>query len=420
LEYPDFTVIVVDNASTDDSVEFVRHRFPQVNIQCHQYNLGFAAGNNTALHHLETDFAALVNPDVVVSSDWLRHLIAAMLEDKKIGIAGCKIYFPGENRLQHAGGSISYPRAMPGHYGLNEEDVGRHETMRDVDYVTGAAMVLRSAMLDEIGLFDEGYFLYFEEVDLCARVRRAGYRVTYIPEAKVTHEESVLTGKGSAFYLQHMQSSRWRFLLKQYDLAGVLRDTIPAEKESLARLNPFESRAAAIAYRETVKALPDIWTAREADGGSQIMPVSEEQGRNIAEGLRSLHRIALSGTTSSPPIYLDNLGKKWRIRERPFTSDFPLIGPLISRFREFWNNVATKWYVRHLLQQQNEFNMLILQQLQVHSKQLEQQSKFLLEQDESQFDQDLQIAQLKEQAAHLRRSLDSLEKHLNRLEEGDR
>lgn len=377
LDYPDFSVLVIDNASTDDSIPFIQQHFPQVEVHRNRRNLGFAAGINVGLRMTDTDIAVLLNPDIVAPQNWLRELVYPMVDDETIGIAGCKVYHP-DGRLQHAGGYVIYPQAKPGHYGANEEDTGQHDTLRDVDYVIGAALAVKRETLSRIGLLDEGFFLYFEDVDLCMRARMAGYRVVYVPEATLIHEESAVIHKGSDAYLEHMHTGRWRFLLKHYDLGNVLQDTIPAELGWLNELTPDHQRAAARAYRITLQHLPAIWMARARDGGSSVKQVTEELSREIAGELQKLDEVARQSAASLPATdwgeqqkmkhpssrILEQLKEKWRLQERPFVSHVPIIGPIIVRFREVWNSIATKWFVRPLIQQQNELNWLMVRGLQ--------------------------------------------------------
>jgi GT2 family glycosyltransferase len=376
LDYAEFSVIVVDNASADDSVAFVQQHFPQVSVHLNKKNLGFAAGCNVILRGVVAEIAVLLNPDVVVARDWLRNLVAPMLEDRTIGIAGCKMYYPGRRHIQHAGGYIAYPQALPGHYGLNEEDNGQYDRLCDVDYIIGAALAIKRSVVDAIGLLDEGFFLFYEDADWCARARRAGYRVVYVPDATLVHVESPLTKKGSEPYLEHMHTSRWRFILKHYDLDAVLQDTVPAESLWLAGRSASERRAAARAYRTTLKNLPAIWAARERDGGSVVKPVTEDQDKHVVDRLKTLRDAAWQSsepvvvsapadlTEAEQPAMLavpQQMQAKWHVQETPFVSSAPLVGPLIARFREAWNSVATKWHVRRMFQQQNEYNWLVMQ-----------------------------------------------------------
>lgn len=147
-DYPAFSLIIVDNDSTDDTVAVARSlqpptAFPAVQLIENRANLGFAGGNNVALRQIESPFVVLLNPDVELARNWLSELIAPMLSDPKIGVAGCKIYEPDGITLQHAGGYITRPQALSGHFGLGERDIGQHDEIRDAEYVMGAAMAIR-------------------------------------------------------------------------------------------------------------------------------------------------------------------------------------------------------------------------------------------------------------------------------------
>jgi len=378
LSYPKFSVTVVDNASTDGSPDRVQHRFPQVELVRSPYNLGFGGGANLVLRACQADIAVVLNTDISVPADWLTHLVVPMMDDPAIGIAGSKMYYPGGRIIQHAGGYITGPQAWPGHYGLNDEDAGQLDTLRDVDYVIGAALAMKRVVLEQVGLFDEGYFLYYEDVDLCLRARRAGYRVVYIPGAWLTHIESATTVKGSDAYLQRFSLGRWRFILKHYDPGKILSDSIPAERAWLARCCDAEQRASAVAYRAIIEDLPEIRQARARDGGIYVREMTDEEQNLIAGQLQALletdrqvpeplstpevwHIMNDKSTTPRSPLQL--LQTRQQIQEQPFVSHVPLFGPLIARLRSAWNSVSTKWYVRPLLQQQNEFNELAANQL---------------------------------------------------------
>jgi GT2 family glycosyltransferase len=408
LDYPDFSIVVVDNASTDDSVSFIERNFPQVVIHRNEQNLGYAGGNNVALRRLKADIAVLINLDVVVSPDWLRRLIAPMMTDQTIGVAGCKLYYP-DGRLQHAGGYITYPQAFPGHYGLDEEDSGSYDAMRDSDYVIGAVFAVRREALDKIGLLDEGFFLYYEDVDYCWRARRANYRVVYVPEATAVHLESATTHKGSLAYIQRFHTGRWRFLLKHFPVVEVLSETVPAEHAWLHQCALVERQAAVVVYRQTLKSLPAIWAARLRDGAGGV---TAAQNRQTEQALRELCLLAWQLAQQGPS--LDELERKAQVQERPFVSRVPLFGPLIARFREAWNNVSTKWYIRPLLAQQNYFNHLLVRQLRDFDAWQSEQQVWLLEQDSDYAHVAYDVTVLSEHAADINRRLVELDERLAR------
>ena len=428
LDYPDFSVVVVDNASTDGSPDFVREHFPTVELICSLHNLGYGGGANLALRTCLADVAVVLNTDISVPADWLAHLVAPMIDDAMIGIAGSKLYYPGGQTIQHAGGYITAPQAWPGHYGLHDEDQGQHDALRDVEYVIGAALAVKRTTLEQIGLFDEGYFLYYEDVDLCLRARRAGYRVVYIPGAWLTHLESVTTVKGSAAYLQQFFRGRWRFILKHYDPAAILRDSIPAEQAWLMQCSPAERQAAVVAYQATVAGLPEIELARARDGRGQVQPISAEEQTLIAGHLQGMLEIGqraselppmpeatlkMSDEPTSPASPLDQLRTRQLIREQPFASHVPIFGRLIARFRSAWNAVSTKWYVRPLLQQQNEFNELAVNQLAEQAERLRQQ-QIRLDHHEQRLDE--QAGRLAEMMAALS---DRVEFQMDRIHDHD-
>lgn len=372
---PASRVMLVDNGSTDGSVEFVREHFPWVKIRDNGGNIGFAAGNNVALREDDAEITVLLNPDVILYPDCLAALSEALAEDPRIGIAGCRLLYPGGDIIQHAGGFLTHPQAMPGHYGIGERDERQHNMPRDVEYVIGAAMAIRRSLLDEIGLLDEGFFLYFEDTDICRRARRAGYRVVYWPAATGIHIESATAIKGSFAYLQRFHSGRWRYLLKHFPAEEIAGPTLEAEAKWLDRLNPAERRAVTLAYLATQRGLPEIWVARERDGGDPLPPEAQAA---VDQGMTGL--IARARSAEFDQSGLERLAEAGVLREQPFISNIPLVGPIIASFRSAWNNVASRWYVNHLMTQQNNFNRMTVAQLEQYEAELRGQMELLEEQ----------------------------------------
>jgi GT2 family glycosyltransferase len=188
-------LLVVDNGSADGSAALVRERYPTARLVENGRNLGFAAGMNVGMRLLRAapeppDVVVLLNQDTVVAPDWLRSILEPFQQDERIGAVGCKIYYPDGRTLQHAGAWIEPWRAIPRHYGNGELDRGQYDQPQALEYVTGAALALRMRALDHVGLLDEGYTHFFEDIDLCWRLRRASYLVHYAPAATLRHTES--------------------------------------------------------------------------------------------------------------------------------------------------------------------------------------------------------------------------------------
>ncbi len=185
---------VADNASTDDSVSFITEHFPQVRLLRIPSNLGFAGGYNYALDRMDTEYVVLLNQDVAVEPGWLEPILFALDEDPQIGAAQPKIRSE-KNRSQFeyagaAGGmldSLGYPFCRGRLFDHLEEDRGQYQTQTEIFWASGAALFIRLELYRGLGGLDEAFFAHMEEIDLCWRVRRAGYTVVYVPESTVFH-----------------------------------------------------------------------------------------------------------------------------------------------------------------------------------------------------------------------------------------
>ena len=185
--YADCRVIVCDNASTDDSIEYIKHNFPSTIIIQNKKNLGFAEGNNVAIKFAlkqGTDYVFLLNNDTVLEKDLIERLVKVAKINNKIGIVGPKILdIRDTSFVQEIGWTcdiFGFPIA------IREEKSGK-QTISEVFYVSGCAMLIKQELLDRVGLFDEEYFMFAEDLDLCWRAQLAGYLILVDRAARVYH-----------------------------------------------------------------------------------------------------------------------------------------------------------------------------------------------------------------------------------------
>jgi hypothetical protein len=224
--YPGMVPVVVDNASGDGSVEFVRAVFPECRVMVNEKNLGFAEGNNVGMRaaiEQMADYVVLLNNDTRVACGWLRFLVEAAEADRTIGAAGSRmLFFDKPRTVNSAGGAMN--QALYGwDRGVFEHD-GRHwRQPHDCLAVTGGSMLLRVEALRHAGVFDKAYFAYYEDNDLCHRIRLSGWRVVYVPKSKVFHKLSATSGPVSDWKTFLLERSRFRFILKNVPLSYLAR-----------------------------------------------------------------------------------------------------------------------------------------------------------------------------------------------------
>lgn len=190
----DAEVIVADNGSTDDSLEFLRQEYPQVRIIAMDQNYWFAGGYNKALEQVDADYYVLLNDDVEVTPNWIRPVIDQMEQDDRVAICQPKLLMYDEpNRFEYAGGAggyidkYGYPFCRGRVFTTVEYDKGQYDDPCDIFWATGAAMFVKSKVWKELGGLDEDFKAHMEEIDFCWRAQNLGYRVQYCPKSKVYH-----------------------------------------------------------------------------------------------------------------------------------------------------------------------------------------------------------------------------------------
>ncbi|WP_022948507.1 glycosyltransferase family 2 protein [Methylohalobius crimeensis] len=221
IDYPNFDVVVVDNGSTDDSVPAIRKAFPQAHLIETGKNLGYAGGNNVGIQYAlnnKADYIFVLNNDTTVAPDVLTHLVQAAEKHPEAAVLGPVIYEMERPETIWTAGEAFGEGFTCVHLRQGEsETVLNKDDGRTVDWVTGAAFFTRSSALRDIGLFDERYFLVYEESDWCFRARRAGYSCLIVPQASVWHKVGSAFGSESS-PLRTYFSTRNRLLFAEQNL----------------------------------------------------------------------------------------------------------------------------------------------------------------------------------------------------------
>lgn len=333
-------MVVVDNGSTDGSAERATLRLGR--------NAGFGGAANAGFAVTSGDPVVVVNPDVVLQEGWLERVGETFAADDRLGVAGGKLLYPDGATIQHAGGIVRWPLMLADHRRYRQPDNDEEREPIDVDYVTGAAIAIRRRTWEQIGGFDEGFFLYFEETDLCQRARHAGWSVRYLPQAVGIHRESAVTGRESAAYYRHYHRGRLRFALKHQAPAAFLVDFVPAER---ARLGSVVSGDELLGLRAAY-----IEQACQLEGGDALLAAGQPELRPaLADALAALAERAVTteptGMTGGRPVAT--------VQARPFASRLPGVAAM----RTAWNWMSTRWYVEPIVEQQNAINHEIVEAL---------------------------------------------------------
>lgn len=206
LDYPNYEVVVVDNGSTNGSAEEIRKAKPQVTLLETGRNLGFAGGNNIGIRYaLEqgAEYIWLLNNDTVVDPGALTAMIELAEKDRRIGVVGSVLYYMEQPTKVQAwgGGRVNLLTGRSRHLLAPGEP----------HYITGASMLLRREALEQVGLLDEGFFMYWEDADFGFRLRKAAWKLEVAPNARVWHKESASLGKKSPILDEYFNASAVRF-----------------------------------------------------------------------------------------------------------------------------------------------------------------------------------------------------------------
>ena len=225
MTYPNFRLVVVDNGSTDGTADAVRERFPQVELVTSGTNLGVAGGYNMGIEYAldhQADYVLVTNNDVVVDPEMLSKMVAAAQSQAGIGIVLPKIfYYDHPDTIWCAGARW---RPIPPEFkmiGRERKDGPRFSQARDITCAPSCILLVKRTALETAGLFDPGYFFYYDDWDFTERIRESGFRILFLPTAKVWHKVSISTQKSH-------QPDRWWFILGQSSVRFYLAHRTPA------------------------------------------------------------------------------------------------------------------------------------------------------------------------------------------------
>ncbi len=220
--YPRVELIVVDNASTDRSVPLIRERYGErVRLIVNEANLGFAAGNNVGISAARGAHVLLINNDAVAEPGWVDALVREAEADPRVGMCASKIVTYDDPRVIDSAGLLLFRDGLGRGRGRLERDVGSFNKPEDVLLPSGCAALYRRTMLDQIGVFDEEFFMYCDDVDLGLRGRVAGWRCRFVPDAVVRHRYSASAGRYSLRKVFLVERNRMWVMIKYFPWTAV-------------------------------------------------------------------------------------------------------------------------------------------------------------------------------------------------------
>lgn len=245
MDYPSdrLKIVVVDNGSSDGTAEALIDQYPEVVLLANNDNLGFAEGNNVGLRYAlrqDAEYIMLLNNDTIVNVDLLEHLLTALEQDGTVGIVGPKIlYYDVPDRIWNAGNRIDWRTGSIERIQADRRDSEDGEQPYTVDFITACAILMRRQVIDQIGLLDSRFFIYFEETDWCMRAQKAGWRVLCIPKAKIWHKVSAAMGTSSPATDYYMARNVLLFLAKNRAGLGRLTSLLLAFGRHLLAISAY-------------------------------------------------------------------------------------------------------------------------------------------------------------------------------------
>jgi GT2 family glycosyltransferase len=228
LTYPSFFTVVVDNASSDETAQKVAAQFPEVTVVVNPENLGFTGGNQAGVREAvqqEADFLFLLNPDTTVAPDLLERLMETWQALPNPGAIGpVMLYYDKPETIWSAGGLIDARGQVTQLH--QDQPASQNAGFEPCEYVSGCGLLISRGVFEHVGFFDERFFLYFEESDLCCRIRKAGYEVGTVFSARLWHKIGQTAGRDSPLTVYYMRRNQLLYLRKHGSRAGLAKAII--------------------------------------------------------------------------------------------------------------------------------------------------------------------------------------------------
>lgn len=280
-------VIIADNGSTDDSLEFVKQQYPSIRIIAMDKNYGFAGGYNKALAQVAADYYVLLNDDVEVSEHWIEPVIEQMESNPQIAVCQPKLrMFDNKEMFEYAGAAggfiddYGYPFCRGRMFNDIEIDKGQYDDACDVFWATGAALFVKTPIWNQLGGLDEDFFAHMEEVDFCWRVQNCGYKVQYCPKSVIYHVGGGTLPKSSpmktylnfrnnlAMLYKNLPENKYKKIIRR----RMILDGI-ASLKFLLDGHPKELKAVYKAHKDYRKMIPALKMKREALQHSDVKTI---------------------------------------------------------------------------------------------------------------------------------------------------
>ena len=217
LDYPNYEIVVVDNGSTDGSAHAFKENSPIITIIENKTNLGYGGGFNVGIKYALSQgvkYVLIINNDTIADKGMLAELVKVAESDSNIGIVSGKVYLYYEpNRLYTCGKTANFFTGDTHDVGWGKIDLGQYDKIKEYEFLDDCFWLVKTEVFKKAGMYDQAFFIYYEESDLCTRVSKAGFKLMYTPYAKIWHKVQVSTGGGiNPIFTYHMARSRIVFM----------------------------------------------------------------------------------------------------------------------------------------------------------------------------------------------------------------